>query len=249
MDGDAEKRVGALAIIVSAFVYTFLCYFLSRVFRKVTDLQWEPEWAFIPFVNIYIITTKICHKSDVYFCCMGVGAMFTGIIGLVMWMMVMFIFGQRFNHDQCWSFWFLFLFPVFGLVNIALDDDAYYRLDAPILEPPEAVFRRVANPEYSPPDFFEEPLQREPGDLRVHFQVLPGPGTLQEPDIKIVQPDIQIVQKEEKSVDSPKKTGRSEPISMNVTKSNLDLDESEKAKMTETKSSQSHSLSIAEEIV
>jgi len=245
---DAHKRVGALLIIIAAFLYTFLCYFLSRIFRKVPHLQWEPEWAFIPLVNIYIITTKICHKSDVYFCCMGVGAMTTGIIGLFMWMWVLFNFGERFNHGQCWSFWLLFVFPVFGFVNIALDDDAYYRHDTPILEPPEAVFRRVTNPEYDPPDYFEEPEQRKPGDHRVHFQVLPGPGAQGDRlEIASEEAEIQIVEREEPMV-SPK--GRTEPISMSPTRTFVkELQVPEASKMANIEDSRSHSSSSLESII
>jgi len=104
------------------------------------------------------------------------------------------------------------VFPFYGLVNIALDEDAYYRHDDPILEPPEAVFRRVSNPEYEAPDYFEEPGHREPGDHRVHFEVLPGPG--------VQESEIQIVEREEPLLQSGSLKGKNqvnEAISMSPT--------------------------------
>ena len=197
-----------ITFIMSAILFGYLlfCYLLSKVFSKVQSLQYPSWWAFIPFINIYILTTKVCHFSDVYFFCMVVFTLITGIGGIILYITIMLELGKLFNHSKCWSFWLLFMFAPIGFAIIAFKKDESYRWDVPILEPPNAVFHRVTNPEYIPPQL---PISHHNKDESVYYVV---PGVDIEDNIYIKQQkdgDMQISPNStSKSVKVPKRQNR-----------------------------------------
>ncbi len=142
---------------------------LCIIFRRVHSLQYEHWFAFIPFVNIYILTTKICHFSDRYFILMVVLTLLTVIGGVILYFFVLITLGKLFNHSKCWSFFLLCLFPIIGLGIIVLKNE-YYRWDDPILEPPDAVFQRVSDPVPRPRHL---PSSLYANNANLHYFVVP----------------------------------------------------------------------------
>ena len=155
---DPHSKVRGVSLIIGGvMLYTLFCFLMSRVFRKVPtqSLRWGEEWAFMPVMNVYILSTKLCRFSDIYFCVMCVATLTTGVVGLAMWVYVLFTLGALFDHGRCWSFWWLFVAAPIGFAYLAFSDDAYFRWGPPILEPPDAVFARASassQQQYAPPN-------------------------------------------------------------------------------------------------
>ena len=93
--------------------------------------------------------------------------------------------GKLFNHNRCWSFWFLCIFAPIGFGIIACKDGQYYRWDKPILDPPNAVYHRVSNPEYVPEQL---PITTHINDESIHYIV---PGAVMEDNIYLQQENNQ----------------------------------------------------------
>eukprot|EP01083_Nonionella_stella_P075767 206077_1 len=108
-------------IIGIILFYLANCWFVHHAFRRAKNLCSISFWAFIPFLNLFVITVKICKFSMLYFILSML--LFPVFIGYCMQLLVAMELAKAFKHSKYFGFWFLGIFFPIGLSYVAYCDN------------------------------------------------------------------------------------------------------------------------------